>query len=58
MGDTRINYDEKFGIETFKRRICSELGEPFWLKLADGLALPCRIWKPRLTASAATCIHL
>ena len=40
MGDTRINYDEKFGIETFKRRICSELGEPFWLKLADGLVLP------------------
>ncbi len=38
MGDTRINYDEQFGIETFKRRICSELGEPFWLKLADGLA--------------------
>lgn len=40
MGDTRINYDEQFGIETFKRRICSELGESFWLKLADGLALP------------------
>ena len=40
MGDTKISYDEQFGIGTFKREICSELGEPFWLELTDGLVLP------------------
>ena len=40
MGDTKISYDEQFGIRTFKREICSELGEPFWLELTDGLVLP------------------
>ena len=40
MGDTNISYDEQFGIGTFKREICSELGEPFWLELTDGLVLP------------------
>lgn len=27
MGDTKIVYDEKLGITTFKREICAELGE-------------------------------
>ena len=40
MGDTKISYDEQFGIRTFKKEICSELGEPFWLELTDGLVLP------------------
>ncbi len=26
--------------------------------LAEAGRWPCRIWKPRLTTSAATCIHL
>lgn len=29
MGDTKIVYDEKFGITTFKREICAQLGEAF-----------------------------
>ena len=40
MGDTKTSYDEQFGIRNFKREICSELGEPFWLELTDGLVLP------------------
>jgi len=40
VGDTNIEYDEKFGINTFKREICAELGGAFWHKLADGLDLP------------------
>ena len=27
MGDTNINYDEKFGLSTFQREICAELGK-------------------------------
>jgi hypothetical protein len=40
MGDTKINYNEKFGINTFKREICVALGEEFWQRLIDGIALP------------------
>jgi len=40
MGDTNIDYDEKFGITTFQREICAELGEGFWKELTDGLTLP------------------
>lgn len=40
MGDTNINYDEKFGFNTFQREICAELGEKFWKELTDGLTLP------------------
>ncbi len=40
MGDTNIKYDEKFGINTFKREICAELGGGFWDRLTDGLSLP------------------
>ena len=25
MGDTNINYDDKFGFNTFEREICAEL---------------------------------
>ncbi len=39
MGDTKINYDE-FGINTFRREICSELGEVFWEALTDDMTLP------------------
>ena len=31
MGDTNLEYDESFGINTFKREICGELGEEFWI---------------------------
>lgn len=40
MGDTKITYDEKFGITTFKREICAELGEAFWDELIKDIALP------------------
>ncbi|WP_300683581.1 hypothetical protein [Acutalibacter sp. 1XD8-36] len=40
MGDTNIKYNEKFGINTFKREICAELGGGFWDRLTDGLSLP------------------
>ncbi len=40
MGDTKIAYSEKFGIGTFKREICAELGEAFWKELTEGLELP------------------
>lgn len=40
MGDTNINYDDKFGFNTFQREICAELGEKFWKELTDGLTLP------------------
>lgn len=40
MGDTKIVYDEAFGINTFKREITAELGEEVWNKLIDGMILP------------------
>lgn len=40
MGDTKIVYDEKFGITTFKREICAELGEVFWNELVENMELP------------------
>ena len=40
MGDTKIVYNEKFGINTFKREICSELGETFWDELVKNIELP------------------
>ena len=40
MGDTKISYDEKFGMNTFRWEICLELGEEFWKELTDGLSLP------------------
>lgn len=40
MGDTKVSYDEKFGMNTFRREVCLELGEGFWRKLTDGLVLP------------------
>jgi Predicted acetyltransferase involved in intracellular survival and related acetyltransferases len=40
MGDTKINYDEKFGMNTFKREICNVMGEKFWDTLTDNLDLP------------------
>lgn len=40
MGDTKINYDEQFGMNTFRREICAALGESFWETLTDGLILP------------------
>ena len=40
MGDTNLEYDESFGINTFKREICGELGEEFWNKLTEDLILP------------------
>lgn len=40
MGDTKIVYDEKFGIATFKREICAELGETFWNELVKDMELP------------------
>ena len=39
MGDTRIVY-EPFGINTFKREICAELGEKFWNELVKDIELP------------------
>ena len=40
MGDTKIQYDQAFGINTFKREICAELGEEFWEDLVKGIVLP------------------
>lgn len=40
MGDTKINYDEKFGINNFRSEICAALGEEFWETLTEGLTLP------------------
>lgn len=40
MGDTKVNYHEQFGINTFKREICAELGEPFWQQMTNGIILP------------------
>ena len=40
MGDTKINYDEKFGMNTFKREICNAMGEKFWDTLTENLDLP------------------
>ena len=40
MGDTKIVYDEKFGIATFRREICAELGEDFWEELVKNIELP------------------
>lgn len=40
MGDKKINYDEQFGMNTFRREICAVLGEAFWETLTDGLTLP------------------
>ena len=40
MGDTKIDYDEKFGINTFKREICATLGEDFWDILVKDINLP------------------
>ena len=40
MGDTSIIYSEKFGINTFKREICTALGEGFWNELVEGIELP------------------
>ncbi|MDE6388056.1 MAG: GNAT family N-acetyltransferase [Lachnospiraceae bacterium] len=40
MGDTKIVYDEKFGINTLRREICWELGEKFWEKLTENMVLP------------------
>lgn len=40
MGDTKIVYNEKFGILTFKREICAALGEEFWNELVKDIELP------------------
>ena len=40
MGDTKIVYDEKLGIATFKREICAELGGNFWSELVKNIELP------------------
>lgn len=40
MGDTNIEYDEKFGMNTFRKEICAALGTAFWDTLTDGLTLP------------------
>lgn len=40
MGDTKIVYDEAFGINTFKIEILAELGEEFWNQLVKGMILP------------------
>ncbi|MCI9071816.1 MAG: hypothetical protein HFH80_03250 [Lachnospiraceae bacterium] len=40
MGDAKTTYDEKFGIATFKREICAELGEAFWKDLIKNIGLP------------------
>ncbi len=40
MGDTKITYDETFGIHTFQREICVALGDAFWETLTDGMVLP------------------
>lgn len=40
MGDTGIVYQENFGIGTFRREICAELGEAFWTALVKDIPLP------------------
>lgn len=40
MEDTKTDYSEQFGIATFKREICAELGEAFWEELVKDLELP------------------
>lgn len=40
MGDTKIEYDEKFGMNNFRSEICAALGDSFWETLTDGLTLP------------------
>lgn len=40
MGDTKINYDEKFGLNNFRCEVCAALGDEFWETLTDGLILP------------------
>lgn len=40
MGDTKIDYDERFGINNFRIEICAALGDEFWETLTDGLVLP------------------
>ena len=40
MGDTKIIYDEEFGINTFKKEICAALGEEFWNTLVKDISLP------------------
>jgi len=40
LGDTKINYDEKFGLNNFRCKVCAALGDEFWETLTDGLTLP------------------
>ena len=40
MGETKIDYDEKFGMNTFKREICNVKGEKFWEARTENLNLP------------------
>ena len=40
MGDAKIDYNEEFGINTFKREICATLGEGFWEELVKDMVLP------------------
>jgi hypothetical protein len=40
MSDTKIEYDDKFGIETFKREITGAFGEQAWRELTDGGIVP------------------
>lgn len=40
MRDTKIDYSEQFGIATFQREICAELGEAFWEEMTKDLTLP------------------
>jgi hypothetical protein len=40
MSDTKIEYDDKFGIETFKREIVGSFGEQVWRELTDGGIVP------------------
>ena len=56
MGDTKIVYDEKFGIATFKREICAELGETFWNELVKILSY--LTWTPSVNVNAIICICL
>lgn len=40
VGDTNIVYDDAFGINTFRREICTALGEEFWEELVKGITVP------------------
>ncbi len=40
MADTKIKYEESFGIGTFKREITAQLGEQTWEKIIDGIVVP------------------